>query len=140
MTDLGALYLACGFVAGCFLISHAWDEISTRAQDVRSNDAAYASEQIRRAIENAAKTIAAAMRHRTRAGLGLVRAKTPPPKPPDPRIVDGIAAIERLSLSPEETDDLIGQYEAVAGLRPATKSEIETFVARLNSLRIPLPG
>ena len=140
MTDLGAFFLALGFVVGCVVVSYAWLGIAERASEARANDVAHTVEQIRYAIENASKTIAAAMRHRTRAGLGLIRAKAPPPAPPDPRIAEGVAAIERLGLSPEETDDLIGEYEAVAGLRTATRAQIEGYVARLNGLRIPLPG
>lgn len=136
MSDLAAAFLAIGFVVGCIVVARAVGDV---ARWRASASEAHAKE-IRRAIRAATAEIAAAMRHRTKAGLGLVRAKVPPPPPPDPRIEKGIEAIERLGLSPEEADDLAGQYEAVAGLRPATRSQIEEYVARMNALRIPLPG
>lgn len=136
MTDLGCFLLAGGMIGAAWIVSRSIVEVARWRSTITNAH----MKAIRRTVLAAAEEIAAAMRHRTRAGLGLVRAKAPPPTPPDPRMAKGIEAIERLGLSAEETDDLIGQYEAVAGLRKATRDQIETYIARLAQLRVPLPS
>lgn len=144
MTDIGCLYLALGFTAGlaaaAAITALAWTKVAEIAARARSNDLLHASQHFQHAIEHAAKMFADAYRHRTEVSGGFLRPPEPEPPPPDPRVSKGIEFIERLGLSQDETNDLIGGYEMLAGVRAGDKAQIAAFLQRFRRLGVPLPS